>query len=290
MSSNLSCWKRLAGAAAAATLLASSASADVILFHNFDDGTTGPWLVNGVPTVFVGDGNPDNYVGVPFMDFWGVTLEARNEPDPDGNPPIPCPLFGDITQMGPMTLSVDVRVFNLMNFFNEPMDPTNWPLVLQFVSAEDPSVSVYTIGNTLPPIEDLWTRFTYSIPDPAQTALPPGWGGTGAEDPVTYEPILPDGWNYNRVLQNVLYVRVTTMVPGYFYGANFWEVGFDNLLVEPAPGCAADYNHDGFPDAIDYDAFITAWLNSSEWADINNDQFVDALDYDQFIAAFIAGC
>lgn len=54
--------------------------------------------------------------------------------------------------------------------------------------------------------------------------------------------------------------------------------------------CPADYNGDGFPDAIDYDGFITDWLALNLAADYNEDEFVDAIDYDLFIAAFLTPC
>jgi hypothetical protein len=110
-------------------------------------------------------------------------------------------------------------------------------------------VSVYSVGPPLPQVADGWTTYTWTLPDMSQTALPPGWGGTGDEDPVTFEPRLPPGRNWNNVLNTIDEVRVTTMKPGYFYSANFWEAGFDNVLMT-APGggngCGtADFDGDG---------------------------------------------
>jgi lysophospholipase L1-like esterase len=55
-------------------------------------------------------------------------------------------------------------------------------------------------------------------------------------------------------------------------------------------GCVADFNHDGFADFFDYDAFVTAFEGGDTSADTTCDGFVDFFDYDVFILAFEAGC
>lgn len=54
--------------------------------------------------------------------------------------------------------------------------------------------------------------------------------------------------------------------------------------------CAADFNNDGFGDALDYDAFVNVFITADPAADYNGDEFVDAIDYDLFITAFLNGC
>lgn len=56
------------------------------------------------------------------------------------------------------------------------------------------------------------------------------------------------------------------------------------------PPVLADYNGDGFADAIDYDKFVRDWYASSMSADINKDGYLDSIDLDLFIGAFLAGC
>lgn len=56
------------------------------------------------------------------------------------------------------------------------------------------------------------------------------------------------------------------------------------------PPCVADFNNDGFPDAIDYDNFVSMWLASDPGADMNADTFIDAIDYDIFVSSFVSGC
>lgn len=53
--------------------------------------------------------------------------------------------------------------------------------------------------------------------------------------------------------------------------------------------CVADFNKDGFTDALDYDSFINSWLSLARNADVNNDEFVDAIDYDLFITGWLGG-
>ena len=56
------------------------------------------------------------------------------------------------------------------------------------------------------------------------------------------------------------------------------------------PGCPADYNGDGFVNALDYDEFAGQFEEGESGADFNHDGFVNALDYDEFAEHFEAGC
>lgn len=225
-------------AALGGAALAATAGAQVIDFQDFEGGPKdgfGGWTVNGNQLIDDG-GNPGQYMGIPYLDFWGVTL-ANESPD--------SPVNTDYTAIGPVTFSVDVNVFALDNFFGNPLDPADFPLVLQLHDYGDlndweDDVSVWTLGPGLPNQNDGWTRLSYLLPDPTQNDVPNGWGGTGGEDDFG-NPILPPDRTWSSVLASVDVVTFTTYVPGYFYGANFWQVGFDNVRVEvvPAPGALA---------------------------------------------------
>jgi hypothetical protein len=225
--------------AAACVAAAGAASGQVIDSQDFEGATYGGWLVNGNVNVFWG-GNPGMYMGLPYGAFQAVTL--RN--DTPGSP-----VLGDLTQYPSFRVSVDFRVFQLYNWFFEPMDPAWFNLTLEFVDYTDEGpVSVYHVGPPLPQVVDGWTTFTWDVPDTSAAELPPGWGGTGAEDPNTYEPILPPGRTWASVLASVDEVRITTMQPGYFYSSNFWEAGFDNVSFVVIGGGAcgtADFDGDG---------------------------------------------
>ncbi len=223
---------------AAVAGLPTVAFAGPSLFHeDFEDGDHQGWLVNGNEMIF-GGGNPGNYMGIPFDTFWGVTL--RNES-------VGSPLTGDLSRHGgDLRVQVDVNVFALRNFFGDAIPPAYFPLTIQLVDIGDPDdfeddVSVYYVGAGLPTEGAGWQTRTFFIPDPTSATLPTGWGGTGYEDPDTFELRLPDGRTYADVLASVDEFRITTFVPGYFYGFNFWEVGFDNVRanVVPAPASLA---------------------------------------------------
>ena len=278
---------------AAAGLMASLAgwalapvSAQVVVSEDFESGAGG-WLVNGQPTLVASGGNPGGYLGLPLGDFWGVTLRCEE---------VGHAVTGDLTRHGgPLTFSFDVNIFQLNNFFGSPIDPGLFPLVIEFVDypapgSPDPMVSVYHVGPGLPPA-GTWGAFVYEVPDPTQTALPPGWGGTGAEDPITFEPILPPNRTYRSVMENVDEVRMTTMVPGFFYISNFWEAGFDNLkVVVEGAGCYPDCNADAVLTVADFGCFQTRFVAADPYADCNGDSLHTVADFGCFQTLFVQGC
>jgi hypothetical protein len=281
--------KTLAAGLAIASL-GGAATAQVIHFEDFERATpkTSTWAVNGVVTLFEQGGNPGRFVGLPYGDFFGVTLGYI---EPNG------PLVGDLTRHGgPLRFELDIQVFQLNNWWNEPMDPGEFPFVLEFVdyadpNSQEPTVSVYYVGDGLPNQNAGWVKYEYLVPDPTQTALPPGWGGTGDEDPITYEPRLPPHRTWRDVLENVDEVRLTTFVPGYFYGANFWEVGFDNVQVSvDAAGCYPDCDGSGALDFFDFLCFQNAFLAGDPYADCDGNSVLDFFDFLCFQNEFLAGC
>jgi hypothetical protein len=233
-------------AALAAAFLAAAAAAQPIVDQNFEGPDLGGWTVNGNQMLF-GDDREGVYMGVPYSDFWGIIL--RNDTPRT-------PVLGDLSRYGgALRVRVDIRTFRLDNFFGEPMNPDWFPVVLQLHDYDGGSVpaSVYTVGPGMPQIIDGWQVFDFTIPDPTAAALPPGWGGTGDEDPVTFEPRLPPDRTYASVLAGVDEFAISTFVPGYFYSSSFWQAGFDNILIERlgGPSCDPDVNQDGNVDQDD---------------------------------------
>ncbi len=220
-------------ALAAALALPATLSAGIIMSEDFEDADHQSWTVNGKQMTFPG-GNPGTYMGVPYLDFFGIDL--RNE-DPNSA------VNGDLTRHGAdLSVSVDVRMFNLTSSTGDPINPGFFNLVLELRDYGDPGTgfpytSVFTVIQGLPQIQDGWVTYNYVIP--IQNDLPAGWGGTGDEDPVTFEPRLPQNRSYLSVLQSVDEFRLTTFEPGYFYGFNFWEMGFDNVNVSRVPSPAS---------------------------------------------------
>ncbi|MCC6229884.1 MAG: hypothetical protein IT432_11740 [Phycisphaerales bacterium] len=54
--------------------------------------------------------------------------------------------------------------------------------------------------------------------------------------------------------------------------------------------CPADFNRDGFVNALDYDEFASLFEAGDIGADFNHDGFANALDYDAYASHFELGC
>lgn len=267
---------------------AAVANAQVLVDENFDDEDSAGWLANG-NTMFFPDYRPGSYIGVPYDMFFTVSLRFDSRGD----------VTGDLTRHnGDLAVSVEAQVLALDNSWGDPLDPTQYPVVLQLFSYGDPDdpfddCSVYAIGSTLPDVPDGWKQLNYHIPVLwSGQGLPAGWGGTGDSDPDTGAPTLPSGRTWRSVISSVDEFTFTTSVPGYFYGGNFWDMGWDNVRVERVPGCAADFNADGFVDDTDFVTFAQAYdafacSGSSGCAgDLNGDGFVDDTDFVLFAIAY----
>ena len=74
-----------------------------------------------------------------------------------------------------------------------------------------------------------------TVANPTQATLPAGWGGTGAEDPVTFEPTLPPDRTFASVLAGVDEIVFTTFKPGFFYIDEYFDVSVDNIAVTFVP-------------------------------------------------------
>jgi hypothetical protein len=198
----------------------------------FDNGTEG-WGVFFANENGLGDfvqpngGNPGAHLQWVMIETFGATL--RNETNPD--------TIGDYSRFGaPVTLGVDIKVGSI-TFFGAEVERD---IVVELVDynppgSDYPYVSVwYDLGEISLARTSDWTRFEITV-DPSATALPPGWGGTGADHPTTYEPVLPPDRTFASVLASVDEVRFTTFKPGYFYGFTNFDLHFDNVTVTPVP-------------------------------------------------------
>jgi hypothetical protein len=110
-------------------------------------------------------------------------------------------------------------------------------LVVEFRShalAQDgyPYTSVWFVLGTLS-VDPAWHTYAVTF-TPSSTDLPQGWGGYGAEDPVTFEPILPPGVTFADVMASADELAFTTFEPGWFFGFTDFDVRFDNLFVDRA--------------------------------------------------------
>ncbi|HLP83590.1 MAG TPA: hypothetical protein VK157_04510, partial [Phycisphaerales bacterium] len=216
----------------------------------FENGNEG-WNVNTFDVPETEFGNPGaNLRWANFADTWWLDLQTDTH----------AAFLGNLSRYGnSVTLSVDVRVNFIRNFFG---NPTPQKIVLELRDYDNPPnglpyVSVFKVlGEVTGDFQD-WQTFSTTI-DPTSATLPAGWGGYGDEDPVTFEPRLPAGRTFANVLASVDKVLFTTAQPGYFYVSGFFDVAYDNIAIStPAPACdSIDFNqNEVFPedqDVIDF--------------------------------------
>jgi MYXO-CTERM domain-containing protein len=215
-----------------ALMLASSASATgFTTFDSGDDGWVGPTGFGG--HTFIDDtfGNSAPSMRTQFDDF-GITFHNDSNPG----------FIGDLTATERVDVTIDTYTTQLdflglstpREFIVEFRDYDNPP---QFY----PYVSVWASLGVLNQDNPGWHTWTATIEDTGVADLPTGWGGTGAEDPVTFEPTLPDDRTFASVLAGVDEIAFTTFVPGYFFSNSMYDVAIDNigLTQVPAPAGAA---------------------------------------------------
>ncbi len=286
---NRSRWiTRIAVGALATGLFSGASLAQVVSSETFDAPDT-PWTANGVETlVNDGRGISGQYLQLPYMDFFGAHL--RTEDARSG-------LLGDLTRYpNGLTVSYDMVTFAFHDFNGNNIDPASRPVIMQLFDRGDPEnfeddVSVWFGGRAIPAVEDGWVRFTFTIPTPTATSLPPDWGGTGAEDPVTFEPILPPHRTYTSVLRSVDEVWFTTFKPGYFYGFAFWEMGWDNVTVtQIGSTCACDFSGDSSLTVQDIFDFLAAYFSGTPEGDFNDDGSATVQDIFDFLSCYFTGC
>jgi hypothetical protein len=187
----------------------------------FDNGGEG-WDGNG--SIETDGGNPGANFHFLIENFG---IEIRN----DSNPAF----TGDLTQSSEITVSLDA----LVNSITFKGTEVSRDFIVEFRShalAQDgyPYTSVwYDLG--LLQANPVWSTFSVTFA-PASLDLPAGWGGYGAEDPITFEPILPPGVTFADVMASTDELAFTTYEPGFFYGAADFDVRFDNLGIDRGGG------------------------------------------------------
>ncbi|MCK6483784.1 MAG: PEP-CTERM sorting domain-containing protein [Phycisphaerae bacterium] len=215
---------------------AGTATAGTTTFDNGHEGWGVFFGNDGVLGDFIepAGGNPGAHLRWTMVDTFGCNFHNDSNPE----------YIGDYSRFSQgVRLSVDVKVDEI-SFFGTPVERN---LIVELVDFNPPSdpypwTSVwYNLGPISQAQTSNWTTFEVLISDPTATALPPGWGGTGAEDPNTFEPILPPNRTFASVLANVEEIRFTTFEPGFFYGFTNFQLRFDNPTVAaiPEPGTLA---------------------------------------------------
>ncbi len=265
------------------TLMAIDTTATTVNFSAGSEGWSGPNVDDGFgggTAIESTGGNTDHYMHTVFNDF-GITYINSTNSD----------FLGDFTHSQRVTISVDIRVENLDFFGGDVSRP--WLVELRdFDTAQGgyPWTSVwYLFDNISEANNALWTNYSTGIFDPNAIELPAGWGGTGAEDPETFEPMLPAGVSFADVLSGVDVIVFTTLQPGFFFGFTDHTIGIDNIGVI-RNACAADTNLDGALNFFDISGFLTFFATNDLRADFTGDGVLNFFDVSEFLNAFAAGC
>lgn len=245
----------------------------------FSAGAEG-WISTGGATTLPGTGgNPDANLRTVFNNFGLTFVNSAN------------PAFrGDFTTADSVTIAIDVRVENIA-FFGSPVSRP-WLVELRDTTNPPAGYPWKSVWFLFAPISAAstgsWTTFSVTF-DPRATALPPGWGGYGAET-AGGEPILPPGTTFRDVLAGVDAMAFTTLQPGFVFGFTDFTVRLDNIrvtrTVAPRPG---DLNGDGAVDAQDIAVVLSSWgacpPKGACAGDVDGDGDVDAAD----VAAVLSG-
>jgi hypothetical protein len=230
---------------AASLALAPAALADTVVvdFESGAEGWTGPQGPGGVTTIDPANGNPGANMHTVFSNF-GIAFKNSS------------PEFAqDLTQHDSVTLSVDLKVESI-DFFGAPVTRPWFVEIRDFDNAEPyPWVSVWYLFDWVGTAD--WTTWSVTIDDTSSVDLPAGWGGYGAEDPKTFEPILPEGRTFADVLAGADEIAFSTLLPGFFFGETQFNVRLDNITI--ITEMAGDVNGDEVVNFADILAIIGQW-------------------------------
>ncbi len=243
---------------------------------NGDDGFGGGTTIE--PT----GGNTGAYMRTVFNDFGISYINTTNDA-----------FLGDYTASDTISIEVDLRVEHLGFFGGDVSRP--WLVELRdFDTAQGsyPWTSVWFLFDNISQANnDQWTTYSTGSFDPNAIELPAGWGGTGAEDPKTFEPMLPQGVTFADVLSGVDVIVFTTLQPGFFFGFTDHTIGIDNITItRSTSACQADINNDGDLNFFDVSAFLAAFAAADPIADFTGDGTWNFFDVSAFLSALADGC
>jgi hypothetical protein len=251
----------------------------------FDKGADDGWIgpngsdgFGGSTTVVATGGNPAWNMRTVFNDFGIPYINVSNGA-----------FLGDYTSADRITLSIDLKVENLRFFGTNVSRP--WVVELRDVDGATggyPWNSVwFKFAQISQSTHGSWTTFSVTF-DPSSTSLPPGWRGTGAEDPVTYEPVLPAGVTFRDVLSGVDAIAFTTLQPGMFFGFTDHSFRIDNIRITREVAPAGDLNGDWLVNGLDLTVLLAAWGPCAApcAADLDRDGTVGGLDLAALLASW----
>lgn len=219
----------VAAALVASSLPAAAVQTATTTFSDGTEGWAGPEGSGGRSWVTRFQGNERPAYRTRFSNF-GITFANSSNAD----------FIGDYTAVPALEIGLDVKTL-AVTFFGQPVTRDLIVELRDYDNAPEglPWVSVWAKVGTLDASVGGWSSWSVTISDTSALALPSGWGGYGAEDPVTYEPTLPAGRTFASVLAGVDEIAFTTFVPGYVYGETAFNVIVDNLFVRAVPEAPA---------------------------------------------------
>ncbi len=137
---------------------------------------------------------------------------------------------GDLTKVGSVNFSFDLHTESFVYLFNGQEVTRDVVVELRSINADATFSSVFfNVGTT--GAGKGWQHFSATISDTSSAALPTGWSGYSSE----HGSVLPDGVTFSDLLKNVDEVRITTSVPGMFYGDAYVDVTIDNISISAVP-------------------------------------------------------
>jgi len=272
-------------AIASAIVLAGAASASAqtatVTFENGAEGWVGPGGAGGGTFIESSGGNPGANLRTVFNNF-GISF-ANDTSEA---------FLGDYTAANEVVISIDIRVDEI-GFFGQAVSRP-WLVELRDLDTASggyPYTSVWFLFTDISAAANgSWQTYSVTF-DPSSETLPSGWGGTGAEDPDTFEPILPPGVTFAQVLSGVDASVFTTLQPGFFFGFTDFDLRLDNISIarnggEPSP----DLDGNGTVDGADLAVLLSAWGSCAKKgpcpADLDGDGSVDGADLAILLAAW----
>ncbi|MCR6699691.1 MAG: hypothetical protein NVV68_00280 [Dokdonella sp.] len=212
--------QKVLGMVAVAGLWSVAAAAQTAVV-TFDEGWAGwnpPWPASA-STIEAEGGHPGAHAHTVAAESFGLDYYVDDIVGPGDSP-----FLGDHTLHASLTFGVDVRVESIRT----AGQPAERPLIVHFRNFTL-NASVFYRLTTLADGQP-WTAYSVSF-DPRATQLPAGWGGTGADDPVTGGPVLPAGVTFADVMAGVNEVTLSAQEPYQSYDATDFDLRIDNIRV-----------------------------------------------------------
>lgn len=139
-------------------------------------------------------------------------------------------LTGDYTQAPGVRFAFDLNTTSFLNLHTGEEVLRDVVVELRSFDADENFVSVFfNVGITGADMG--WQHFEAQIDNTSSSTLPAGWSASSS----LLGDGLPDGVSFADVLKKVDQVRITTAVPGFFYGDSSVNITIDNIAVTAVP-------------------------------------------------------